>query len=663
MKPSILVLCALSLTIMACGGGGSSNTSNSGQNVQTPPEKQTLIINGIATDAPLAGATVTLMMDGEEIAFSTTTDNDGQYSLELEYDDADLDDFISLKAMGTGSQANAGLISLVGELSSLVNDAGSDNVLDASENFAVTVSHITTATYGLMVKAAGSELVHSEVMVEQLAEKISQQDVLTVATAIKVAIDKSEANADLALPPGFDDTLELMRYSGSMDEYVASVVLTKEFDDAQKETLEDPTIYDASLTFPTSFELFFTDAINYIDNNPAFKFSADGTGQYQEHAFTWEHHGNSIDIAFADSTYFESYSFHTDLQTHHRVREGWKNITFTIISQQENTLSLAATFTTETYYPDNPEIDTKIIQTSEFKSATMKTYLISFATPITLHLPLANFGHSDGLSLQGEATKLRMEADKFTFKSDGTAIGEITGISVNWKFENDELVLDYLGSSLSWDSDYAFPFTSMKLRKVSDDNFLDLVQVKLEDGNGIHAFSSVYNANLTGRVGSWQEDSVSGIYTYGVDVEGGGLDHFYFILHENGDADTISTYDDDNNGSLSEDEVIRFYGKWKVEGGNIIISRTKLRSGSFSPQCREPGYINGQEECVLYHERTWDLLSAKENEYFIFHKHHYYYSKFYSEDDFISPDSIQWDLRRLYKIGKEPVDLSHLDVE
>ncbi len=665
MKRSICMLGVFSLTLFGCGGGGSDSTSST-LPADTPPaleEKSSLTINGIATDAPLAGATVTLLFDGQETDYSATTDNTGNYSIELEYQESDLTQFISIKAMGTGSQSTAGLISLVGELKELVNDAGDDNTLVSSENFGVTVSHITTAKYGLMVQANGSESVHSKSIVEQLSQQISQQDVLTLATAIKVAIDKAAANPDLALPPGFDDTLELMRYSGVMDEYVDLVLLTQEFEEAQKETLNDPAIYDSSLTFPTSFELFFTDLNANQSSNHAFKFNADGTGKYQESMFMWEHSGSRIDITFAQETYDESFIYEGDPQVSVRQLKGIKNIILRIVSETEDSLGLAVDYTTEILYPDNADKETEVVEHSEFVMATMETYLISFATPTSLHLPFADLGSQLGLKLDSDALDLEVKADKFSFNPDGTAIGEITGITVNWMFEDNALKLEFLDSTRAWTSDYAFPFTSMKMRKVSNGSFADKVQVNLVDADGVEAFANVYLANLSEKVIEWSVESAPGIYAYRYGISESELNQFYFILHENGDADTISTKDENGDGELSEDEVIRNFGQWKVENGKLVVTRTKLRFGVDDPQCRAPGYLDNQDECLLYHERSWELLNRDGDAFYLFHSHHFYYKNLFGDEGWSIPDLEIWDLRTLYKMDNEPVDLSHLSTD
>ncbi|NMH58787.1 carboxypeptidase-like regulatory domain-containing protein [Alteromonas ponticola] len=657
MKRAIFVLSALTLSLMGCGGGGGSSSKNV---VQTPPaeEKQTLTINGIATDAPLAGADVTLMLDGVDTDILTTTDNDGNYSIKLEFLKSDLDKFVSLKAMGTGPQATAGLISLVGELEELVEDAGADEILVASENFAVTVSHITTAKYGLLVEAHESEEVHSKAILKQYADSFSQHNILTLATAIKVAIDKAGNNPELALPPGFDHTLELMRYSEVMNEYVNSVLLSDEFSEAQKETLDDPSIYDSTLTFPTSFELYFVDFDGNDQANHAFKFNADNTGKYQNVAFTWEHNGSTIDIAFAEQTYKENFIFEDSSQKSIRRLTGFKNINLRIVSETEETLGLAVQYTIESQFPDHPERDSELQETSALVTATMQTYLISFATPSTLHIPLADAGEHKGLRLNTDEVDYDVLADRFTFNADGTAVGEVTGITVSWTFDEDALVLDFISSTNSWISDYGFPFTSMAIRKVSNDNFVDKVQISFNDANGEDVFGNVYQASLNEKQVTWKPDEIPGIYAFEFDYDGSPLNQHYFVLHENGDADTIYTQDRNKDGALVKEEVTRDYGRWTLQDNQLMITQTMLRGGERSEACRTPGFLADQQACLLYHERELELINQQDNAFFLLNNDHVYFENIYG--DIGSTDGIRWDLRRLHKTPEAPVDLTHL---
>ena len=118
--------------------------------------------------------------------------------------------FISIEARGVGEQSTAGLISLLGTAGQLSKQAGEDGELTSDESFAVNVTNVTTAQYALAKLANNGEDFTSDEQLAEISEKLNYDEVMTLATAIKVAIDKAVDNADLALPDGIPDTLALV---------------------------------------------------------------------------------------------------------------------------------------------------------------------------------------------------------------------------------------------------------------------------------------------------------------------------------------------------------------------------------------------------------------------------------------------------------------------
>ena len=139
-----LTLFAL-LTLAACGGGGdSSNSAGTIEAVAPPPEPVFTIVGSV--DASLdAGAIIFVDLAGQR--FSTTTDSQGRY--ELEVDSSASDSLVSLNAQGKGEQDMLILASALGDLKSLESLAGNDARLTADELAAVDVTPLTTAAVGL----------------------------------------------------------------------------------------------------------------------------------------------------------------------------------------------------------------------------------------------------------------------------------------------------------------------------------------------------------------------------------------------------------------------------------------------------------------------------------------------------------------------------------
>jgi hypothetical protein len=156
---------------------------------------------------------------------------------------------------------------------------------------------------------------------------------------------------------------------------------------------------------------------------------------------------------------------------------------------------------------------------------------------------------------------------------------------------------------------------------------------------------------------------VPGIYIYENLSFEDPNEQFWFELHENGNAETFWTLDWNEDGMLTADEATTMYGTWEVnEQGELLINRVRLAEeyedgigfGSYSEECRTAE----TEGCVLFHTRTWRLIGNTDNQYSLYHKHHFFYSNSpaWQTDDYIS-----YDIRSVYKRDAAPIDIDSLE--
>ena len=172
------------LTLVGCGGGGgSNNTAGTIEAVAPPPEPVFTIVGSV--DASLdAGANVFVDLAGQR--FSTTTDSQGRY--ELEVDSSASDSLVSLNAQGKGEQDMLILASALGDLKSLKSLAGNDARLTADELAAVDVTPLTTAAVGLAIIENNGGLPSSFDELRSHSLNVNSEEMLIASAALELAV-------------------------------------------------------------------------------------------------------------------------------------------------------------------------------------------------------------------------------------------------------------------------------------------------------------------------------------------------------------------------------------------------------------------------------------------------------------------------------------------
>jgi hypothetical protein len=639
----------LSLTVTDSDGDSTTATSTVSVSQLTIP----LTITGLATDSPIADAQITVRIAGRDVTVDVTADSTGAYTVNLLLDDTEEAAFISIEARGVGEQAAAGLISLLGTAGQLSDQAGDDGELTSDENFAVNVTNVTTARYALAKSANNGEDITSDEQLADISERLNYDDVMTLATAIKVAIDKATENADLALPAEIPDTLALVEAIvdaavEATDEtevaqaYIQDVQNEPEFEEAQEEIFEDENLVDTSgYVVPFTYYLL---PPRELTSGTIFYFNEDGTGSGIETTFTWQEANAFISII---NTAYETYDYvdyfdidgdevdyEVEVQSHtsgYQLRRLSSNDTGEVIALTTNTV---------VHYP-NGELNDVV------SSETFTHYALRDAGVKSINL--------DGVTTAYLTTgwpeqvgDIEVSADKFTFNENGTGSTELHDQDFTWQISEGALNVIYPEEEA---------LATYKL--LSEQGGTDFFANEEVEANETYAIM-VGEGKISSEYPQWSAENAIGIYVYENLPFDDPNDQFWFELHENGDAETYATYDYNEDGILTSDEVSTMYGQWHIdESGYLVITRFRLRReydwgvhfGEYSESCRSAE----TEGCILYHTRTWRLIGKTDEQFGLFHKHDFKWSVFEGETDYIT-----YDIHTLFKKDKAPVDISSL---
>ncbi|MBY6095281.1 hypothetical protein [Ferrimonas balearica] len=256
LTPLALAMMASSV-LVGCGGSSDSNDNTNqgpGPVLPPPPEPLNFAIHGIATDAPVANAAVEVQIGGQ--VYSVQADDSGIYQLAFEYEAGSLgdDEMVVITATGEGSQDHIRLISQLGSFKALLDQAGDDGVLEASESSRTAITQITTARH-LLAGDTGLLLSDDAALAEAEA-RVDSAELLELAALIKVLADYPEFTPEQGtilelLTPENGESVEqaVERYlqdNGLMDEAGRwTAAFAAAVRSAATQTLDDPTVTPA----------------------------------------------------------------------------------------------------------------------------------------------------------------------------------------------------------------------------------------------------------------------------------------------------------------------------------------------------------------------------------------------------------------------------------
>ncbi len=630
-RNTLRALCSLILAtqLAACGGSsdGSSNTPPpSGNNPppQTPEPpppaatKVSLKLTGKVTDEPIPNAEVTATI-GEQ-TFTTTAGADGSYTLDMEIEETDVGGFVTLNARGVGDQAFVEFTSLVGSFQALAAQAGDDGTLSASENFSTQITNVSTAQAVFLQQANDGQPVASDALLMSLVSQINAQDVLSLAAAIKLAVDDPTNNP---LPEGQTSILALAtdpaarqsfvndRYENNREAFIAAQVAIAQ-DPSLIQPLANSVIesYLENEGFTTA--LLSSDAafsFNYTGRVQHFNLNSGGVGsessETYEQGFTWQVDGSAIKIVYEEPVVTYSWDIRTcgSTRAQYQGRYVTEGATISFLNPQ----TVAITTTSDVTYDNCPDLNSEdLVSTSARTVLSMDDFDVIDMTE--------KYGQAQTIYVW-DSTKNEVVADVAEISEDGTGQTLLTGLTFDWEFNADggpeeEGKIVQVTFSNGTEAQY------LSFRDI-DDLASDMFwEISTPDGSVLmgagasifadpdYAVTEVTEANVVGRY-----------YQFGVGDEISGdsrLKGFHLRFDAGGTGAQVEDEIDINGNVVTVDET--------VSGNAARAFRWTIEEG-----------VVGVEVVV---RRTWDL----------------FYKEYNCEFDGVNPDCVVFDERRIIPI-------------
>ncbi|MEJ2393093.1 MAG: hypothetical protein P8019_17115 [Gammaproteobacteria bacterium] len=223
----------------ACGGGGSSSS--------TPTATTTAVsLSGQVYDQGVANASVTVYI-GDQAVAHTTTDQNGNYSVNLQVTEASR----ASHCVVVATRGNISLRSLLGNMGAITDIATANGGKVTSTDLpSANVTNVSTALAAVIENTTGGTLPDSQADIDAAVHAIAtdanaQDRVIKIAAAIKAVVDYSGDPSVVGAATNTDELAKVLAASADLAGDLDTVVASSSASSAAQLELEvagDPTL-------------------------------------------------------------------------------------------------------------------------------------------------------------------------------------------------------------------------------------------------------------------------------------------------------------------------------------------------------------------------------------------------------------------------------------
>lgn len=605
----------LKFTVTATDNLGKSSSATSTATVKTTDVSYS--IQGTVTDAPIANAVVTATIGS--VTYTATANANGEYVLEIKLATDAGDELVILSATAPDSAAVL-FHSILGNAEDIRSAAGNDTTLTNAELFATNVTNVTSAYYALVAQANNGAVPTTKAQLSQAALNVEGDLLLPFATAVKLVLDYSAGNADLALPAGFQTIAEWLANRDAMLEYINKAKLTAQasYDSAAMAIKADEKLVEQQFDSSTLTGRYYVARVLGGRGVAQFTLNADMTGEWLERdvggTFNWSLESDGIVLDFGTPGVVISTNPIADFQY---------NATTTYL-QKVTLINLGGTDASTPFIAESVQMSqadeafnfeqifsTKSESFTVFKQNAVSPALEHFEFNVEYALPYAGAASSFQSDAYIQAdTYINVAKLRLIAESDTSGIAYLE--TADYNIPNDLVIqqanypwqLNESGQIIITLSETDFVEISAFSAYASDDNTYVSVKTKIADS--VRAIS--YQANAK-RADLWNASTIPGIYLLPHDPLN-PHEWFWLELYEDGTALTVSSYDVNDDGELALNEITQMPGYWQLDdNGNLHVRRyRKNMNGTGYCQAYQWQPLPA-DDCQLYNDRTMQLFS------------------------------------------------------
>ncbi|WGL15739.1 Ig-like domain-containing protein [Microbulbifer bruguierae] len=569
---------------------------------------QQISLSGQIVDEPIPGAIVTVTLGGRE--FQAIADSNGYYTLEISA--LNLESYVKVSATGGDGSEGKGieLVSLLGEIGTLIESAGEDRTVGGEGDTQANVTNVTTARYVLALDANGGEEIASDETMAEVEKSIDADALLEIAAVIKVILD----NPDYSLPEGKESVIDLVMDTEAYNAFVAEVTSGNPDDNALTQAMDqivkDPALVQGYTSDSLAHVYYgtFPAAQGFLSRGgERYQFNTNGTGSIATEqgvqAFSWALENGSIAVTYDEPLETFGYYAATAELLGEDVANQWaaatqsgqigatlryKGMKFTRLVDGD----IIDTVSYENIYDLDFDMENTGISAPNQIDATGRGQQLLRDAAASQPMPIVAADLQDTWAVDSYYEYLRSTVDgpqPFTsyagdllqFVEGGTGSAVLSERSFTWKLIDNEVQVTFDDG------------TTLAVQKIDEVGELSAFSLRTFDSQGqLMAFS--YN------FGTWQDDSATltpekvitaeghhwatfvngwsanywkdGEYQY---VEGSG---FGWEFNQDGTSSNVQYFYDsadyDADGDTAEVLDSRYYGTWSI-GNDGVLSVTR----------------------------------------------------------------------------------------
>ncbi len=636
LAPPVTADTDIELRITVTDNNGATGSTNVIVNVLSKSIQ--LSISGKILSGNAASANLVATVDGQ--SFTATADNQGAYSIDIIIDDSAGDKVVQI----TSTEANASIVklsSIVGGLNTLIGYSGNDLILTSDEVFAVDLSYVTTAITALMEDQNNGGSIINDIQYHQSLVGYSSANLTEMVIAQILVSNYSTDDPVLVMPAQFTDMLEFIRDDVAIQNYILKARgVFASYQNAKNDFISDTSltrsVINQTITPVQENYYFFTgNRISLAAGNIGSSFDLNG-----EVALTWSYSAGNLNTNFAGLGLLVGVNFNRDPNTGATIREetriSEKNIKWLSQTPYKDLLSIESFY--YKHYPNGELPDTTPIAGTNQQSVTKTPAVINVADVIALgeQISLPHPVITDAIVnptaegvLFGTPVVDRRNT-QMVFSGDFTNGGTVNLEIPQMNGDGTEVTLT---DSLSWNIN-----AQGQLILQGQDTY-NYVFMGTQNGSLLanvvlsNALPSIPSAEeaYVGPKQNWTANIVAGIY---VSSEPQFSDTYFWVeLFIDGTALTVSGFDENLDGQLGNGEFQNMPGFWNIRAdGKLVIRRYRNNSllGGGVGYCTALEFDPpGDAQCILYHERIWDLYAiTASNRHKMQHQHQFYEDPF-----------------------------------
>ncbi len=577
----------------------------------TPVNEINFQIQGLVWDGEAVPSDVTVDFGADPI--TVTSDADGNYTIDIAVDEDVGSSLVFLRSDAT-SDPEIAFHNIPMTLQAMMDASGGDGVLNPEEELGVNLTPLSTAFYGAMVRENDS--VATEAEVAAAIARVNGGQTIDVGTALKVISENnsgvtsqsiSKSNMALGLPDGYADTIEFAIDPLGLQQYITMLKATDPatFDTGKADMLGDENIVagkaDPISVFPTTITMAADDVVI-----SRLTMNSGGTGVFTEGAteydVDWAQDADGVITitAVGGGPIRETESFPwkqiNGVWGQRRQINTLESVVLDPVMELPTGVLYSHTNTITLSYPDNaadlPDEDATrsfevtYITDAEyqdmdvealFNGGTQTEFLASYFS----NLFNPNLGADTNTGFGPLQT--HYNADFYNLERTGAATnGTVTTEYGTDFFSNGSWeAVDAKTLRITFDSDRFNPGETFEINySLINDNLATVAVYR--DGN----LEGLHNGSFAVRDASQvpaSDADAEGYYAIPVGFATGQV--FWTELKSGGEAEVVTVFDQDQDGTLEQNEVRTTSAFWTLDANGIVEVSEYRFVGTRAPNC------------------------------------------------------------------------------